>query len=133
MTDDTTMETVPVDVRVIGTSVEAQHAAEFGSFMSVPVLGTEPAFRLLPQAPKRSRACIWLTPVANINDPALFVILGSRQQVQNATGLVQSNTQGVFLKIASGILVIQSQPELWVVGAAGSGPVILNVLDERYL
>lgn len=116
MTEAVHVDVKPVQVEVVGSEMIA--AADFGSWYSVVLVGTEQPQVLLPQAPLRDRAVILIQGTAGAN---VGVRIGTQEQVQNGQG-------GILL--APCTVVKESQPEVWIapLGAA----VTVTVLDERY-
>ena len=107
-TDDT------VSVRVIN---DREEAADFGSWQTYNLAGTEQAFEILPLARKRHRAVLYFVL------PAFgFLYVGTRAQVQARQG---GGLQG------TGTIVIENQQDLWCM-PDGSHVAYLVVLDERY-
>lgn len=106
-------------VHVIVDNEQTIEAADFGSWASWVLAGTEQPFALLPQAPKRDRAVILVQGTAGAN---VGIRVGTYEQVANGQG-------GILL--APITVVVESQPQIYVapLGAA----VTVTTLDERYL
>lgn len=108
-------QTEIVKVEVVNSEKIA--AAEFGSWLTLELLGTEAAQQLLPQAPLRDRAVILIQGA-----PGNKVRVGTQEQVQNGGG-------GTLIVPCS--VTKESQPAVWVAPIGGL-PVTVTVLDERY-
>lgn len=107
-----------VKVQVVNKETEVIAAADFGSWQSWTLAGTEGPFQLLPQTPKRDRAVIAVQGAAGAN---VGIRVGSMEQVMNG--------QGATL-LAPITIVKESQPEVWL--APLGAPVTIAILDERY-
>lgn len=115
-TESRPLQEHPVKVEVVGSETIA--AADFGSWDSVVLGGTEQPFQFLPQAPLRDRAVILVQGTAGAN---VGIRVGTQEQVQNGRGAVL---------LAPCTITKESQPEVWMapLGAA----VTVAWLDERY-
>lgn len=119
-------EVAPVLVHIVGDESTRKTAADFGSWNSWKLLGTEQPFQVLPQSIKRSRAIIWVLPGYLDNNTLGAVFFGTLAQVQARS---PSDTAGIMVSGQS--IEIQNAQGLWCVGD-GVKSLTVTVLDERY-
>lgn len=116
MSEETETEIEPIPVRIVGE--EEEKAADFGTWIGFSLVGTEPAFQIMPQDRKRKRAVV----VVNGAAPGFVYIGNTMQQVQGNQGgqLFGGNT-----------VAFESQSAMWV-KPNGANPMIVSVLLEGY-
>lgn len=119
----------PVPVRIVRddtVNLEENQAANFASWESntTGAAGAvNPAVQILPQAPKRKRATIQVSPGLVAGATAGYVLLGNRKEdVQNGGGARYYNGQKIDY---------EAQPAVWMIGD-GTNDLSVSVEDERY-
>ena len=110
----------PIDVRIVGDDTREHKAPEYGPIKTYALVGTEAAQQILPQSSKRKEAYIWVNPSFQTGLSAGYVLIGDKDQVQNAQG-------GVF--VSGNTIKIETAKSLWVIGD-GVHSLCVTVLDQ---
>ena len=112
----------PIHVVIDGPAVERDEAADYTSFQTYTLGGTEKAFRIVPQARLRSR-CVIVCKPGNASNTNGFVLLGRQQEVMNGQGKIMT---------AGETYTYQGQGAIFL-AADGTNSLVVTVADEVYM
>jgi hypothetical protein len=108
----------PIHVRMSERVTARHESAEFGSYMTFTLTGTEQAQRILPRDPRRARAVILVRSTSGT------VWIGTQAQTQAKTPLGGNLGNGQSIEI-------RNQQDVWLIGD-GTNTATVTVLVEQW-
>lgn len=117
----------PIPVKIVkgapDDEVTRVEGAQYASFHTYQIQGTDPMQRLIAQDLRRKRCTIVVTPGLTAANVLGYVKIGPREVVNNRQGalLVSGNT-----------IVMEHGREVWIIGDNAAHELTVSVIDERY-